>query len=101
MLYSKQEWLKTTAEMASIFGESDPEAMATTVDICNQVECYSIDHAPIMPTFEIPAEFGTEEEYRARYTEQDLYDEFTRDEHGNVVMSEEEGRSLLPRHHAD
>ena len=63
MLYSKQEWLKSTAEMASIFGESDPEAMATTVDICNQVEFYSIDHAPIMPNFEIPAEFGTEEEY--------------------------------------
>ena len=97
MLYSKQEWLKTTAEMASIFGESDPEAMATTVDICNQVECYSIDHAPIMPTFEIPAEFGTEEEYRARYTEQDLYDEFTRDEHSNVVMSEEEGRKKIEK----
>ena len=97
MLYSKQEWLKTTAEMASIFGESDPEAMATTVDICNQVECYSIDHAPIMPTFEIPTEFGTEEEYRARYTEQDLYDEFTRDEHGNVVMSEEEGRKKIEK----
>ena len=97
MLYSKQEWLKTTAEMASIFGESDPKAMATTVDICNQVECYSIDHAPIMPTFEIPAEFGTEEEYRARYTEQDLYDEFTRDEHGNVVMSEEEGRKKIEK----
>ena len=97
MLYSKQEWLKTTAEMASIFGESDPEAMATTVDICKQVECYSIDHAPIMPTFEIPAEFGTEEEYRARYTEQDLYDEFTRDEHGNVVMSEEEGRKKIEK----
>lgn len=97
MLYSKQEWLKTTAEIASIFGESDPEAMATTVDICNQVECYSIDHAPIMPTFEIPAEFGTEEEYRARYTEQNLYDEFTRDEHGNVVMSEEEGRKKIEK----
>ena len=97
MLYSKQEWLKTTAEMASIFGESDPEAMATTVDICNQVECYSIDHAPIMPTFEIPAEFGTEEEYRARFTEQDLFDEFTRDEHGNVVMSEEEGRKKIEK----
>ena len=97
MLYSKQEWLKTTAEMAAIFGETDPEAMQTTVDICNQVECYSIDHAPIMPTFEIPAEFGTEEEYRARYTEQDLYDEFTRDEHGNVVMSEEEGRKKIEK----
>ena len=97
MLYSKQEWLKTTAEMAAIFGETDPGAMQTTVDICNQVECYSIDHAPIMPTFAIPAEFGTEEEYRARYTEQDLYDEFTRDEHGNVVMSAEEGRKKIEK----
>ena len=41
MLYSKQEWLKTTAEMAAIFGQTDPEAMSTTVDICNQIECYS------------------------------------------------------------
>ena len=97
MLYSKQEWLKTTAEMASIFGESDPEAMTTTVDICNQIEFYSIDHAPIMPNFEIPKEFGTEEEYRARITEQELYDEFTRDEHGNVVMSEEEGRKKIEK----
>ena len=97
MLYSKQEWLKTTAEMASIFGESDPEAMATTVDICNQVETYSIDHAPIMPNFEIPREFGTEEEYRRRFTEEDLYNEFTRDENGNVVMSEEEGRKKIEK----
>lgn len=97
MLYSKQEWLKTTAEMAAIFGETDPEAMRTTVDICNQVECYSIDHAPIMPTFEIPEEFGTEAEYRARLTEQDLYDEFTRDENGNVVLSEEEGRKKIEK----
>ena len=85
MLYSKQEWLKTRAEMAN------------TVDICDSVECYSIDHAPIMPNFEIPAEFGTEAEYRARLTEQDLFDEFTRDENGNVVMSEEEGRKKIEK----
>ncbi len=97
MLYSKQEWLKTTAEMAAIFGETDPEAMATTVEICDGVEHYSIDHAPIMPTFEIPEEFGTEEEYRARLTEQDLFDEFTRDENGRVVMSEEEGRKKIEK----
>jgi len=97
MLYSKQEWLKTTAEMEAIFGRTDPEAMATTAEICDQVEYYSIDHAPIMPTFEIPAEFGTEEEYRARLSEQDLFDEFTRDEHGNVVMSEEEGRKKIEK----
>jgi len=97
MLYSKQEWLKTRAEMAAIFGESDPEAMAATVDICNRIETYSIDHAPIMPNFEIPEEFGSEEEYRKRLTEQDLFDEFTRDENGKVVMSEEEGRRKIEK----
>jgi len=97
MLYSKQEWLKTTAEMAAIFGETDPEAMSATVDICDRVECYSIDHAPIMPNFEIPAKFGSEAEYRARFTEQDLFDEFTRDENGRVVMSEEEGRRKIEK----
>ena len=87
MLYSKQEWMKTRAEMNAIF-EDVPEALANTVEICNKVESYSIDHAPIMPTFEIPEEFGTEEGYRAKYSEQDLFNEFTQDENGNVVMSE-------------
>ena len=96
MLYSKQEWLKTREEMEKIFGDV-PEAMANTVDICNQVEHYSIDHAPIMPTFAIPVEFGTEAEYRARLTEKDLFDEFTRDENGNVVMSEEDAHKKIER----
>ncbi|MBQ2020314.1 MAG: PHP domain-containing protein, partial [Rikenellaceae bacterium] len=96
MLYSKQEWLKTREEMAKIFGDV-PEAMANTVEICNQVEHYSIDHAPIMPTFAIPEKFGTEEEYRRRLTEKDLFDEFTRDENGNVVMSEEDAHKKIER----
>ena len=97
MLYSKQEWLKTREEMAGIFGESDPEAISTTVDICNQVETYSIDHAPIMPNFEIPADFGTEEEYRRRYSEKDLFDEFTRDENGNAVLDEAEANRKIEK----
>ena len=96
MLYSKQEWLKTREEMAAIFGDV-PEAMATTVEICEQVETYSIDHSPIMPTFEIPAEFGTEEGYRQRFSEKDLFDEFTQDENGNVVLSEEEARKKIDK----
>ena len=96
MLYSKQEWLKTREEMAAIFGDV-PEAMASTVDICNQVENFSIDHSPIMPTFDIPAEFGTEEGYRQRFTEKDLFDEFTQDENGNVVLSEEEARKKIEK----
>ena len=96
MLYSKQEWMKTKEEMNEIFKDV-PEALSNTVDICDQVEFYSIDHAPIMPTFEIPKEFGTEEEYRQRLTEEDLFNEFTRDENGKVVMSEEDAKSKIKK----
>ena len=30
-----------------------PEALSTTCEICDKVETYSIDHAPIMPNFAI------------------------------------------------
>ena len=88
MLYSKQEWMKSRAEMNAIFADV-PEALDNTVEVCDKVELYSIDHAPIMPMFDIPTEFGTEEEYRVRLSEKDLFDEFTQDENGNVVMEEE------------
>ena len=39
MLYSKQEWMKTTAEMNAIFGDV-PEALDNTVEVCNKVESY-------------------------------------------------------------
>ena len=96
MLYSKQEWMKTTAEMQAIFGQY-PEALENTVAICDKVERYSIDHAPIMPVFPIPAEFGTEEEYRARLTEEDLFNEFTRNENGEVVMDEESAKKKIEK----
>ena len=96
MLYSKQEWMKTTAEMSAIFGQY-PDAIENTVAICDKVERYSIDHAPIMPVFPIPAEFGTEEEYRARLTEEDLFNEFTRNENGEVVMDEESAKKKIEK----
>ena len=96
MLYSKQEWFKTRAEMNDIFADV-PEAMANTCDICDQVEFYSIDHAPIMPNFEIPEEFGTEEGYRQKFTDEDLFEEFTRDENGNVVLSREDAEQKVKK----
>ena len=96
MLYSKQEWLKTTAEMNEIF-DFVPEALSNTVEVCNKVESYSIDHSPIMPTFAIPEEFGTEELYRQKYSEKDIFDEFTQDENGNVVMSEEDAKKKIEK----
>ena len=96
MLYSKQERMKTREEMNAIFSDV-PEALANTCEICDKVEFYSIDHAPIMPTFSIPEDFGTEAEYRKKYTEKDLFDEFTQDENGNVVMSEADARAKIER----
>lgn len=88
MHYTKQEWLKSPAEMEEIFSDL-PEALDSTQEILDKVEFYSIDHGPIMPTFEIPVSFGTEEEYRKKFTEEDLFNEFTRDENGNEILSKE------------
>ena len=96
MLYSKQEWLKTKAEMNELFGYV-PEALTNTVEICDSVEFYSIDSAPIMPTFAIPEEFGTEELYRQKFSHEDLFNEFTCDEKGNVVMSREDGEKKIKK----
>ena len=89
MLYSKQEWFKTRAEMNTVFGDL-PQVMANTLEILDKVEMYSIDHDPIMPFFPIPAEFGTENDIRRKYTEQQLYEEFTTDENGENPLPKEE-----------
>lgn len=96
MLYTKQEWFKTSAEMEAVFADM-PEVLTNTLEIADKVEEYDIDHAPIMPNFAIPADFGTEEEYRSRITEKELFDEFTQDENGNVVMSEEDAHKKIAR----
>ncbi len=96
MLYTKQEWFKTREEMNAIFADV-PEALANTCEILDKVESYSIDHAPIMPNFDIPADFGTEEEYRQKYSEEDLFNEFTQDENGNVVLSREDAEKKISK----
>lgn len=96
MLYTKQEWFKTKEEMNEIFSDV-PESLSNTIEVLNKVETYDIEHAPIMPNFEIPKDFGTEEEYRQRLTEKELFDEFTQDEHGNVVMSREAAEDKIKK----
>ncbi len=75
MRYTKQEWLKTTAEMNRIFADI-PEALTNTLEIADKVEFYSIDQPPLMPFYPIDPEFGTEEGYRQKFSEQDLIEEF-------------------------
>lgn len=75
MRYTKQEWIKTTAEMNQIFADI-PEALSNTIEVVNKVENYSIDNPALMPFFPIDPEFGTEEEYKKKYSEQDLLEKF-------------------------
>lgn len=75
MRYTKQEWMKTTAEMQEIFSDV-PEALTNTLEIADKVEYYSIDSDALMPFFTIEDSFGTEEGYKEKYSQEDLIKEF-------------------------
>ena len=96
MLYSKQEWFKTREEMNEVFADL-PEALANTCEILDKVETYDIEHAPIMPFFPIPEDFGTEEQWRERFTPEQLFNEFTSDENGENPMPREEGEKKIKK----
>jgi DNA polymerase-3 subunit alpha len=96
MLYTKQEWFKTREEMNAIFSDV-PEALSNTLEILDKVEFYSLDHDPIMPFFPIPESFGTEEQWRQKFTEEDLFREFTTDENGENPLPREEGEKKIKK----
>ena len=96
MLYSKQEWFKTREEMNDVFSDV-PEALTNTCEILDKVEIYSIDHDPIMPFFPITEEFGTEEQWREKFTEDDLFREFTSDENGENPLPREDGEKKIKK----
>ncbi len=74
LVFSKQEWLKTTAEMNELFADV-PEALDNTVEILNKVELYPIDHAPILPQPALP-EGVDEVEHLARLTFEGAHNRF-------------------------
>ncbi|MCF6356752.1 MAG: DNA polymerase III subunit alpha, partial [Draconibacterium sp.] len=75
MRYTKQEWFKTQAEMNELFSDV-PDALTNTAEIAEKVEEFELNAAPIMPVFPIPKEIGTEEEFREKYPEDKLREEF-------------------------
>jgi DNA polymerase-3 subunit alpha len=60
--YSKQEYLKSEAEMRKIFSDI-PEAIDNVAGLVAKVEKYKLDHDPIMPEFELPADYTDKDEY--------------------------------------
>ncbi len=96
MHYTKQEWLKSPEEMAAVFADL-PEALENTMEVAGKVEVYSIDSDPLMPVFPIPESFGKEEDWRQRFSEEDLFNEFTRNEKGEVVLSQEAAEKKIKK----
>lgn len=75
MRYTKQEWMKTPEEMWKIFADI-PEALENTLEVADKIEFFNIDSAPMMPVYPIPEDFGTEKDYREKYGEETLREEF-------------------------
>ena len=96
MVYTKQEWFKTREEMNVVFSDM-PEVLRNTTEILDKVEFYSIDHGPIMPCFPIPESFGTEEQWRKKFTEEELFHEFTSDENGENPMPADKAKDVIDR----
>ncbi len=94
MLYTKQEWFKTREEMNEVFADM-PEILANTCEILDKVETYNLESDPIMPFFPIPAEFGTEQQWRQTFSEQDLFAEFTSDENAEHPLPQDEGEKKI------
>jgi DNA polymerase-3 subunit alpha len=94
MRYTKQEWFKSREEMNDIFSDI-PEALSNTLEILNKVEVYSIEHGPIMPNFPIPESFGTEEDIRRNFSQEDLLKEFSSDENGEKTLPRDEGMKKI------
>jgi DNA polymerase III subunit alpha len=60
--YTRQEYLKTTEEMYTLFSDI-PRALENTMEIAGKVESYELDSLPVMPDFSIPEGFTNEDDY--------------------------------------
>ena len=56
MRYTQQEYLKSEEEMLDMFYKH-PEAVSNTLEVAEKIENYKIDKDPILPKFDLPAEF--------------------------------------------
>ena len=56
MRYTQQEYLKSEEEMLDMFYKH-PEAISNTLEVAEKIENFKIDKDPILPKFDLPAEF--------------------------------------------
>ena len=63
-LSNSEYYFKSQEEMKSIFRDL-PEAIETVGEIIDKIESYTLERNVVLPKFDIPKEFNTEDEYLA------------------------------------
>lgn len=66
MIPLSSRWLKSRKEMSELFADI-PEAIFNTMEIFDKIEFYNICHAPMVPSTDIPREFGRYEDKKYEY----------------------------------
>jgi DNA polymerase-3 subunit alpha len=67
MMYSGQEYFKSSQEMADLFADI-PEAIENTQEIVNKIEEFDLDHPVILPEYPLPAGFDDADKYLEHLT---------------------------------
>ena len=69
MRYTQQEYLKSEEEMLDMFYKH-PEAISNTLEVAEKIDSFKIDKDPILPKFDLPADFLAEiDVYLNKYKE--------------------------------
>ena len=81
MRYTQQEYLKSEDEMLDMFYKH-PETISNTIEIADKITSFKIDKDPILPKFDLPAEFLADiDTYLEKYKH--IIDEGRCDKNGN------------------
>lgn len=93
MEYTKEEYMKTPAQMIEIF-KDNPEVIANTLEVADKIMPFSLDSNPIMPKFDIPVEFGTLEGYKEQFSNDDIIKEFSKTADGNILSEDKADKRI-------
>lgn len=66
-LSNSEYYFKSATEMKSLFADL-PQAIATTAEIVSKIESYELKRDVLLPKFDIPASFKTEDDYLRHLT---------------------------------
>lgn len=84
MRYTKQEFLKTTAEMSELFADM-PEAISNTQEIADKVENYELNVPPLMPDFPLPEDFDDADEFLRHLAYEGAYERWGKELEPDII----------------